>query len=74
MGAITILNSTHHPIQVRISKAEGDSGSDDYYPLGPGASDAWSRNHTQTCTVLVMGPEGGPRSFHVTPGQTYVVV
>ncbi|KAI0711015.1 hypothetical protein C8T65DRAFT_187148 [Cerioporus squamosus] len=44
MGAIIIVNNSSSAVSVFVSKYSNSSGSDDWFSLGPGKSDSWTRN------------------------------
>ena len=44
MGSIIIINNSSSTCHVFVSKYTQSDGSDDWYTVGPGQRDSWTRN------------------------------
>lgn len=66
---ITIVNNSGYRILAAISRTNGESGNDAYFPIEHGKSDTWQRDGPNETLFIVRPEQTGTQvaTFYVAP-------
>ena len=72
MGTVLVKNNTNAPINVRITAANGDTGTEYFSTIVPRETSPWERKYWQFA-IIFREDNSQTETFVVKPNEAYTV-